>query len=98
MLKITKMNIFIYGMRGVGIERAKNIVLAGPKNLTIFDQHKIKNNDLTSNFYLKEDDIIKGKNRDESFLKELSKLYVKLDIIKEIILFQILKKKLKIQN
>ena len=37
MKKIIKMNIFIYGMRGVGIEVAKNIVLAGPKSLTIYD-------------------------------------------------------------
>ena len=35
MKKIIKMNVFIYGMRGVGIETAKNIVLSETKSLTI---------------------------------------------------------------
>ena len=83
MSKIIKMNIFIYGMRGVGIETAKNIILAGPKSLTIFDPYKIKINDLSSNYFLKEEDVIKEKRRDESCFQELSKLnpYVKLDIM-----------------
>lgn len=83
MSKIIQMNIFIYGMRGVGIEVAKNIVLAGPKSLTIFDPYTIKINDLSSNYFLKEEDAIKRKRRDDSCFLELSKLnpYVKLDIM-----------------
>ena len=83
MSKIIKMNIFIYGMRGVGIETAKNIILSGPKSLTIFDPYKTKINDLSSNYFLKEEDAIKGKRRDESCFQELSKLnpYVKLNIM-----------------
>ena len=49
--KIMKMNIFIYGMRGIGIETAKNIVLAGPKSLTIFDPYPARIRDLTSNYF-----------------------------------------------
>ena len=83
MTKIIKMNIFIYGMRGVGVEVAKNIVLSGPKSLTIFDPYKSEMRDLTSNFFLNENDIKKGYKRDESCLLELSKLnpYVKIDIM-----------------
>ena len=83
MSKIIQMNIFIYGMRGVGIETAKNIVLSGPKSLTIFDPSKTKINDLSSNYFLKEDDAIKGKRRDMSCFQALSKLnpYVKLNIM-----------------
>ena len=59
MKKIIKLNILIYGMRGLGIEIAKNIILAGPKKVTIFDPNIAKINDLTSNFYLTKDDIKK---------------------------------------
>ena len=72
--KIMKMNIFIYGMRGVGIETAKNIVLAGFKSLTIFDPNSTKINDLTSNYFLKEEDVINCKRRDESSISYLFEL------------------------
>ena len=74
MKKIIKMNIFIYGMRGVGVETAKNIALAGPKNITIFDPCTVKIIDLTSNFFLTEIDIKNGKRRDESCIERLSNL------------------------
>ena len=90
MKKIIKMNAFIYGMRGVGIETAKNIVLSGTKSLTIFDPNKSKINDLTSNFFLNELDVKEGKRRDEACISKLSELnpYVKLNIMEgdEIIL------------
>ena len=66
--KIIKMNILIYGMRGVGIETAKNLVLSGPKSLTIFDPNPAKINDLTSNYFLKEEDVKLSKRRDEACL------------------------------
>ena len=83
MRKIMKMNILIYGMRGVGIEIAKNIVLSGPKSLTIFDPNKSKINDLSSNYFIKEVDIQEGKRRDEACIKNLSELnpYVILTIM-----------------
>ena len=81
--KIMKMNVFIYGMRGVGIETSKNLVLAGPKSLTIFDPNKIKINDLTSNYFLKEEDIINLKRRDEASISSLIELnpYVNIKIM-----------------
>ena len=83
MKKIIKLNILIYGMRGLGIEIAKNIILAGPKKVTIFDPNIAKINDLTSNFYLTKDDIKNKKRRDESVIKKLSLLnpYVKTEIM-----------------
>jgi ubiquitin-activating enzyme E1 len=35
--KLIKMRVFLYGIGGVGIEVAKNVVLAGPASLTIQD-------------------------------------------------------------
>ncbi len=57
MKKIMKLNIFIYGMRGLGVEITKNIVLAGPNKVIIYDPNISKINDLTSNFYLSEEDV-----------------------------------------
>ena len=81
--KIMQMKVFIYGMRGVGIETAKNIVLAGPNSVTIFDPNTTKINDLTSNYFLKEEDVINNIRRDEASLQYLSELnpYVNLSLM-----------------
>ena len=94
--KIIKMNILIYGMRGVGIETAKNLVLSGPKSLTIFDPNPAKINDLTSNYFLKEEDVKLSKRRDEACLSNLSELnpYVKINLMEENDIIQNIKKKL----
>ena len=95
--KIMKMNIFIYGLRGVGIETAKNLGLAGPKSLTIFDPNLTKINDLTSNYFLKEEDVIYSKRRDEASLIHLKNLnpYVAWNVMEGDDIQQNIKKKLK---
>jgi len=84
MIKLSKLNIYIYGQRGLGIEIAKNIILAGPRAVTIFDDKKASINDLTANFYITEKDVEEGKRLDEASIINLSSLnpYVKLSIMK----------------
>jgi len=95
--KIMKMNIFIYGMRGVGIETAKNLILAGPKSLTIFDMSPTKINDLTANYFLTEEHVKNNKRRDEACFTNLSELnpYVNISIMEGSDIVQDIKKKLK---
>ena len=83
MNKLSKLKVLIYGLRGLGIEISKNIILAGPEKVTIFDDNKITTQDLGSNFYSEEKDI--GLRRDEINLKKLSELnnHVKCDYLKE---------------
>ena len=83
MEKISKLKILIIGLRGLGVEIAKNIIVSGPNKVTIFDPNEVQIDDLGSNFYLTEKDI--GKRRDESCLLKLQQLnkYVKLDYFKE---------------
>ena len=83
MKKISKLKLLIIGMRGLGIEISKNIILLGPQEIQIYDPEITKINDLGSNFYLTEDDIDK-KRRDEASLNKLSELnpYVKVAIMK----------------
>ena len=84
MEKISQLKLMIIGLRGFGIEIAKNIILSGPNKLVIFDPTEVSIQDLGSNFYLSEKDI--GKRRDESCLSNLRHLnkYVKIDYLKEI--------------
>ena len=81
MLKLSKMKILIYGMRGLGLEIAKNLVISGPSELTIYDSNKVEISDLGSNFYLTEKNI--GSRRDESVINKLRELnsYVKVNIL-----------------
>ena len=72
MNKISQLKIFIKGIRGLGIEVSKNIILAGPQKVTIFDNNKITMRELGTNFYLQEEDI--GKRRDEVSINKLKEL------------------------
>ena len=83
MRKMLKMRVLIVGMRGLGVETAKNIILSGSDSVDIHDPTLVKINDLGSNFYLTEDDINK-KNRDEASKLNLSLLNpeVKVSVLK----------------
>jgi len=52
--KLIKMHVVIVGMRGLGVETAKNLILAGPKAVSLYDPEITKVNDLGANFYLEE--------------------------------------------
>ena len=54
---LMKMNVLIVGCQGLGVETAKNLILAGPKSVTIYDPTLVSINDLGSNFYLKEENV-----------------------------------------
>lgn len=83
MNKISELKILLIGLRGLGIEISKNIILAGPKKITIFDDSKITIKDLSTNFYIEEKDI--GLRRDEISLKKLKELNynVECEILKD---------------
>ena len=50
--KIIYLKVLIVGLRGLGIETAKNIILAGPNRVTLFDPEFVNINDLGLNFHL----------------------------------------------
>lgn len=55
-------HVLIVGLKGLGVEIAKNIALAGVKSLTLFDPAPVAIADLSSQFFLRPDDV--GKRRD----------------------------------
>jgi len=59
--KMVGMKVLIVGCKGIGIEVAKNTVLAGVHTLTIFDPTPTSVRDLGTNFFLTEADV--GKPR-----------------------------------
>ncbi|XP_072238105.1 ubiquitin-like modifier-activating enzyme 1 [Leuresthes tenuis] len=65
-------NVLIAGMRGLGVEIAKNVILSGVKSVTIQDEGQAVWSDLSSQFYLKESHL--GQNRATCSLKQLAAL------------------------
>ena len=55
--KLIKMKVAIVGARGLGVETAKNLILAGPAQVDIYDPTTVRVEDLGSNFYLKEEHV-----------------------------------------
>jgi len=68
-LKLKTMKVLLYGARGLGFEVAKNLALAGPGEMVVFDPNPVAYKDLGANFFFTEDDV--GKNRAEVMVKKL---------------------------
>jgi len=64
--------VFISGLRGVGVEIAKNLALMGVKSITIHDNDPTEWADLSAQFYLNEADI--GKPRAAACAARLAEL------------------------
>lgn len=63
MRRMASSDVLVSGLGGLGVEVAKNIILGGVKSVTLHDKAVCSIADLSSQFYLTEDDI--GKNRAE---------------------------------
>ncbi|CAG8452464.1 12540_t:CDS:10 [Ambispora gerdemannii] len=61
MKKMGTSNVLIVGLKGLGVEIAKNIILAGVKSVTLYDPEPVKICDLSTQFYLREEDIDKSR-------------------------------------
>ncbi|ETW83841.1 hypothetical protein HETIRDRAFT_34260 [Heterobasidion irregulare TC 32-1] len=72
MKRMAASNVLIVGMEGLGVEIAKNIVLAGVKSVTIYDPEPVRIQDLSTQFFLRENDI--GKPRAQAAVGRLAEL------------------------
>jgi len=61
MKRMGSSNVLVAGLRGLGVEIAKNIALAGVKSLTLFDPKPASMSDLSAQFFLHPEDV--GKPR-----------------------------------
>mmetsp|Transcript_11472 Transcript_11472/g.12589 ORF Transcript_11472/g.12589 Transcript_11472/m.12589 type:complete len:1077 (+) Transcript_11472:2-3232(+) len=78
MKNLMTLRVLIVGVKGVGIETAKNLILAGPNAVTIHDNETVTIADLGTNFYLDKDSV--GKKRSLCCIGELSKLNPYVDV------------------
>lgn len=72
MRRMASSDVLISGLGGLGVEVAKNVILAGVKSVTLHDEALCTVEDLSSQFYLTENDV--GKNRAEVCCQQLSEL------------------------
>jgi len=61
MERMQNASVLISGLKGLGMEIAKNVILSGVKSVTLHDTEKVEVADLGSQFFLRESDI--GANR-----------------------------------
>lgn len=84
MRRMALSNVLVVGLRGLGVEIAKNICLAGVKSVTLFDPHTVKIEDLSTQFFLRPEDV-GNKSRAEATAPRLAELntYVPVRVLDE---------------
>lgn len=71
--KLIQMRVLVSGLRGLGVEVAKNMILAGPALVVLHDDAIVEMRDLCANFYLTEEDVGK-RTRSEACVARLAQL------------------------
>lgn len=72
MRRMATCNVLICGLGGLGVEVAKNVILAGVKSITLHDRAEVALRDLAAQFYLSEGDV--GRNRAEACREAVQEL------------------------
>ncbi|KAI5364875.1 Putative THIF-type NAD/FAD binding, ubiquitin-activating enzyme, ThiF/MoeB/HesA family [Septoria linicola] len=76
--QIRKAKVLLISLRAVGTEIAKNLTLAGISELTIIDGEEVTEEDLGSQFFLREEDI--GKERAEAAIPRIQELNPRVNV------------------
>ncbi|GJE84100.1 ubiquitin activating enzyme [Phanerochaete sordida] len=72
MKRMAASNVLIVGLKGLGVEIAKNVVLAGVKSVTVYDPEPVEIQDLSSQYFLRKEDV--GKPRADVAVPRLAEL------------------------
>ncbi|KAI8086353.1 ubiquitin-activating emzyme E1 [Halteromyces radiatus] len=91
MKKMSVAHVLIIGLKGLGVEIAKNVILAGVKSVTLYDPEAAQLSDLSAQFYLRPEDV--GKSRAQVSQARLAELnqYVPVHVIEGELTEQVLK-------
>jgi ThiF family len=71
-LQLVQLRVLIVGAKGLGIETAKNLVLAGPAAVTLHDEGVATHADLGANFFLRPEHV--GTRRAQAVINQLKAL------------------------
>ena len=84
--QLVELKVLVVGLKGVGIEVAKNLILTGVGEITLWDDDEVKISDLGTNFCLKEEDVGRATCAEAS-LAELESLnpFVKVAVQKGVV-------------
>jgi ubiquitin-activating enzyme E1 len=74
MQKMAKSSVLIVGCDGLGVEIAKNVILAGVKAVQLYDPTPCAFSDMSANFYVTETDVMSKTPRHEAVLSDLVSL------------------------
>ena len=80
MTKFVKTRVLLVGLSGVGLEVAKNLILAGPKSVLIYDPAPLSAQDLEGNYYASEQQVAQGLTRVQATLPSLIELNNYVDV------------------
>uniref|UniRef100_A0AAR2K070 Ubiquitin-activating enzyme E1 C-terminal domain-containing protein n=1 Tax=Pygocentrus nattereri TaxID=42514 RepID=A0AAR2K070_PYGNA len=82
MHQMAQSSVFLSGMGALGVEIAKNIVLAGVKAVTLHDSRQCEVWDLGTNFFIREEDVHSQKKRVEAVHSRVAELnpYVQVSV------------------
>jgi len=72
MKRMSASNVLLVGLRGLGVEIAKNLILAGVKSVTLHDDNPATLSDLSAQYYITEKEI--GKPRAAVCISKLAEL------------------------
>ncbi|KAK6459665.1 uncharacterized protein RJT20DRAFT_125008 [Scheffersomyces xylosifermentans] len=84
MLKMQNASVLIVGLKGLGVEIAKNVALAGVKSLALYDPEPVSLQDLSSQFFLEESSV--GTPRADATAPKLAELnaYVPVSVLSDL--------------
>ncbi|XP_051983548.1 ubiquitin-like modifier-activating enzyme 6 [Xyrauchen texanus] len=87
MQQMAQSAVFLSGMGAVGVEIAKNIVLAGVKVVTLHDFKQCEVWDLGTNFFIREEDVHSHKKRVEAVHSRVAELnpYVQVSVSSDVL-------------
>lgn len=74
MVKLSKANVLLLNIGALGVEIAKNIILAGVNTFTLIDNQVCRTKDLGSQFYVTEEHVSNKLTRAEASLGQLKQL------------------------
>lgn len=78
MQKMSQSNILLIGLNGLGVEIAKNLILTGVASVFLYDNNLVQISDLSTQFFLREEDI--GKKRSACCHPKLAELNHYVDV------------------
>lgn len=78
MRRMATTDVLICGLGGLGVEIAKNIILGGLRSVTLYSARSCTIQDLTSQFFLDENDL--GKNMAEACHQKLAELNMNVQV------------------